>query len=450
MSSKSLRLRLALAAAMSTTMALICAGLVLTAIFERHVNRRIEAELDAFLRELAAEVSFTPEGVMQLGRLPGDPRFELPFSGHYWQLEDDATRSHVRSRSLWDFVITLPRDARDNETHRYIVPGPLGSTLLVRERHIAYPDAAKQPSEIRIAVAIDRKEFLDVRRAFADDVTLSLIALASILMLSSWLQISVGLRPLEALRRSVMAVGAGTAKRIDVDEPEEVMPLVAEVNSLLDAQATAIERARARAADLAHGLKTPLTVLQTDAARLREKGENDIAAEIDEVATGMRRHVERELARARLDTGTRKRVVPIGLRPVIDGVVRTLMRTPRGALLEWSVDIPSTATAAMQEEDLAELVGNILDNAVKWAEQEIVIKAFPGPLALTIEDDGPGVNATQLDQLGQRGLRLDRAVEGSGLGLAIAREILDAYGATMTVSLREPHGLRIVINQPPL
>lgn len=159
----------------------------------------------------------------------------------------------------------------------------------------------------------------------------------------------------------------------------------------------------------------------------------------------MRRHVEHELARARLASGTLRRATTIALRPVIEGVVRTLMRTPRGALLVWSIDVPS-ATAAVPE-DLAELVGIILDNAVKWAEQEITVKASAGPLSLIIEDDGPGVKSSQLDQLGQRGLRLDRAVEGTGLGLAIARDILDAYAATMTASLREPSGLRLELRQ---
>jgi signal transduction histidine kinase len=450
MSGKSLRLRLALAATISIALALLLAGFVLSALFERHVNRHVEAELDGWLLRFATEVGFTPEGALQLGQAPGDPRFEQPFSGHYWQIDDDREIAKLRSRSLWDHVISLPK--RSGKRHRgsaavhsHLAAGPQESSLLVRERYIAYPSEG-QRREVRIMVALDRKQIIDTRRAFAGDITLPLALLAGILMLASLVQIVVGLRPLEALRRSVMAVRSGERKRIEVDEPEEVMPLVAEVNSLLEAQSAAIERARTRAADLAHGLKTPLTVMALDAERLRQKGETALADEIEDLASGMRRHIGRELTRARLDSTARVKA-PVAVRDVLDGVTRTLSRTPKGAQIKWTVDVPASASAAMREEDLAELIGNLLDNAVKWAESEVRITAARGPLALVIEDDGPGVTADQLDRLGERGIRLDMGVEGTGLGLAIARDILDAYGGTMAFANRAPHGLNVTVRQ---
>lgn len=184
---------------------------------------------------------------------------------------------------------------------------------------------------MRITAGLDRKEIVEARSEFAGDVALSLAILAVALLFASWGQIAIGLRPLEGLRRSVNAVRAGEQKTVAVDEPEEIMPLVAEVNSLLDAKAKAIESAKARAANLAHGLKTPLTVLATDAERLRQKGETEIADELQDLAFGMRRLINHELSKARLQSAPRITTEGIVIRDVIEGLIRTLSRSPKGS-----------------------------------------------------------------------------------------------------------------------
>jgi signal transduction histidine kinase len=229
------------------------------------------------------------------------------------------------------------------------------------------------------------------------------------------------------------------------------MPLVGEVNELLEAQEQAIARARAHAADLAHGLKTPLTVLAADAQRLRDKGEGEIAAELEDLADIMRRYVDRELARVRI--GVRKGTVQSGadVRTVAEPIVRTLQRTPRGGTLHWTVDITNTPKAAVDPEDMAELLGNLLDNACKWARGAIWLHTTADSVVrIVIEDDGPGVPAQNLAALGQRGLRLDRRVQGTGQGLAIVSEIVEAYGGELIIGRSERGGLRVEARLPPL
>jgi signal transduction histidine kinase len=227
------------------------------------------------------------------------------------------------------------------------------------------------------------------------------------------------------------------------------MPLVDAVNSLLESQTRAMENAKTRAADLAHGLKTPLTVLLADAARLRASGEPEIAGEIEELANAMKGHVDRELSRVRLQGLDGLVQAKTALEPIVMRLVRALGRTPKGELLDWQVSLPEGAEVAVREEDLAELLGNLLDNACKWAASEVVIAAaLNGTVTISIKDDGPGAPEALMHWLGQRGLRLDQKVPGTGQGLAIAMDIAKAYGGTLTFELEKPHGFQASVVFP--
>lgn len=451
---RSLRLRLVLAAIFSIALALAVAGVGLALIFERHVVRRVGVELDAHLRQLADEIAFAADGTLQLSRDPSDPRFNDPLSGLYWQALDEGNGQRLRSRSLWDQSLVLPpRRADLGVVERHVIPGLSQYNLLVAERTVAYTDKAANRI-VRLAIAVDRRDIVRARTAFASDAAKLLGLLALVLMAAAWTQIVVGLRPLEAVRRSVNRVRSGDQPRIAVDRPTEVMALVGEVNSLLDAQDAAIEQARRRAADLAHGLKTPLQVLAMDAERLRAKGEAQMADEIDELAAGMRRHVGRELSRARLQSWASTIALRTPVAESVNQIVRTLARSPKGQTMNFEIDVAADATAAIPSADLTEMIGSLLENAVKWAKSEVRVQAFNAPgsasvpgLTLVIEDDGPGVSPELLASLGKRGVRLDETVEGTGLGLAIAIDIVDAYGAQIAFGNREPTGFRVTITQ---
>jgi signal transduction histidine kinase len=445
----SLRLRLLLLGGGTVAVALLIAGAGITGLFERHVERRAVIELDTYIRQISAGVSFDAKGAAAFNHTLPDPRFGEPLGGLYWQIQDETDDRLLRSRSLWDEVLKLPRDMLDpGKVHLHTIDGPPGSVLLARERSISYATPAGT-HRVRIAVALDMREIRAALAEFGTDIVRALALLGIALMAAAWAQITLGLKPLKVLRESVLAIRSGQKKRIDVAGPREVMPLVSAVNSLLDAQAQAMESAKARAADLAHGLKTPLTVLIADAAKLRASGATAVAAEIEELADIMRRNIDRELSRARLESAHGLQVHVTWVEPVVAKLVRALGRTPQGEVLEWSASIPRDAAAPVREDDLAELIGNLLDNACKWAASAVTISAKAGDgITITIEDDGPGAPEAFVHRLGERGLRLDGEVPGSGFGLAIAQDIVRAYGGTLTFANIEPHGFKATIGFP--
>ncbi len=445
----SLKLRLLTAGAASILLALAVAGLGLLLLFERHVERRMAAELQAHLRQLVSGLERGADGSLDVARPPAEPRFEEPLSGLYWQIAAEPGRPAVRSRSLWDAALDLPPDSlADGELHEHSIAGPGRSSLLVVERSIRLPPDLGS-GNARVAVALDRADIHAAGLAFAADLIPSLAVLAGFLLAASAAQVAVGLRPLDAVRRRLHAVRSGREARLGTAFPDEVQPLAAEVDHLLDAQETAMVRARARAADLAHGLKTPLTILASDAEELRTRGETRIADEIAALVDGMRRHVDRELARAR--AGTRLRggaAEPV--RPVVEQVTAVLRRTPRGQSLQWTIDVAPELAAPVDAQDLAEVFGNLGENAVKWAASKIRIagREEDGAVTVSVQDDGPGVADDQIGTVLARGGRLDEAQPGSGLGLAIVADLSDAYGGTLTIGRSPLGGLSATVRFP--
>ncbi len=449
MTQRSLRFRLLVAAVVSVAAALLIAGISLVMMFERHVERRIGSELETYLNQITASVGVTTNGRIAFSHDLADPRFNQPLSGLYWQIQDEERPTLLRSRSLWDNVVELPADElTGSAVHEHLLPGPAGQALIVRERQILFqPDSEER--RIRIAVAVDKQTLVEARNAFAADMLPYLVVMAAVLLAAAWIQVRIGLAPLDSVRRGVTDIRSGATRRLERVYPDEVMPLVDEMNGLLEAQQQAIERARAWTADLAHGLKTPLMVLTADSQRLREAGDSSIADDLDQLAETMRRRVDRELIRARVRSGIETKRVLADAGDAVKRVVRTLKRTPRGTALAWSVKAPDGADAAILPEDLTELLGNILENATKWADAAVSVSVSKGnAIIIQVEDDGPGVAEDQLITLGQRGVRLDEQKQGSGLGLAIARDVAEAYHGVLSFDQSPMGGLAVTVRIP--
>lgn len=447
MKTGSLRLRLWLAATLALSAALVLAGLLLVQLFERHVTRHYDEELQSWLRQLAAAVEFTPDGKITLDTHFQDARFGERLSGLYWQIEEDKTGFILTSPSLWDTRIPLPHDPLDDgRVVSHILPGPGGQTLRIQERQIVF-DLPWGSRALRMAVAVNTGVITAAARDFAGDLWVSLAGVGALLLAATWFYIGIGLKPLDSIRRSLQQVRAGKARRLEGKFPSELLPLVGETNDLLAAQDDSLARARARAADLAHGLKTPLSVLQSDAERLREAGQDEIAGEIAQLVTQMRRHVERELARARLG---QQRFQETPLLPVVTRLAEVFRRSPRGQALAWTISIDGGLTVGADGEDLTELLGNLLDNACKWAAHAITIgaEADSAAIRITVQDDGPGVPHGALAALAGRGVRLDESVPGTGLGLAIARDIAEACGGQLTFTNRPDGGFAATAQFP--
>jgi signal transduction histidine kinase len=439
----SLRLRLVLAATASIVAALTLAGLALIVLFERHIERRIDDELGNHMRQLVAAIEVADNGALDVSTGLADPRFEQPLSGLYWQVERRDASSR-RSRSLWDQQLSLPPAPLTLGASRQVpLHGPGGVPLVGLQRVIEITNTGKV-HVARLAVAINRAEVDRPVALFRRELGWSLSLLALFLTAGAWAQIAVGLRPLSQLRRLLRRVRTGEDRRLTTSIATEVQPLVDEVNALLDSQERSIARARTRAADLAHGLKTPLTILGTIAGEQRAAGQTGPASEISAQVATMQHHIDRELVRARIASVGRP--TPLVLRPEIERLVAAMRRMPRGDALQWMIDVPPDVAIAWDRADCAELLGTLLDNARKWATARVRISWTSGRSGeLRIEDDGPGVPVGKIPEILTRGGRLDETREGSGFGLAIAGEIVEAYGAGMTVETSSMGGLAIVI-----
>jgi signal transduction histidine kinase len=434
----SLRLRLAIAGAVSLIFALLIAFFGLSLIFERHVERRVAAELALHLDQLIAALTLK-DGKLALDRQPADPRFTQPLSGLYWQvMSGDEV---LRSRSLWDAELELPPLDPGAPVSRTI-PGPQQTSLLTIEREVVGGKRLGNRT-VLLAVAVIRRDIEVATSAFRREMLPYLMLLALLFVAATVLQITIGLRPLGALRDKVADIRQGRASRIGDGFPVEVLSLTRELDELVASREEQIRRAREHAADFAHGLKTPLQAMAGDIRRLRERGEIDLADRIQSLATVMRRHVDHQLARARMagrPTGN------ADARAVIEGVVAVLARTPQGELLNWELDVPGEIRARIDAEDLTEVVGSVLENAMRYARQSVVVRAaiIAGDATIEIVDDGPGIPADKIDYVLGRGRRLDESSGGAGLGLAIANDIVTAAGGTLSIQNGEV-GLRVVI-----
>ncbi len=443
MKTLSLRSRFLTLHLLLVTLALLITGYGLTQLFERHVERRVSAELDTFLVQITAKISFDENNDVQLPEKFADPRFEKIFSGLYWQVNNETSGTIRRSRSLWDHLLILPERApATRKVRTYHLEGPAATILLAHERHLVFNNAGTDQI-LRIVVALDIADLNQAIDEFTLELAIALFILAVFLFLAGWVQISIGLRPLKFVRDSIAAVREGTSARVTAQLPSEVSPLADEVNNLLGAQEQAIAKAKNRADNLAHGFKTPLTALISDVKRLRERGQEDIAADIEEVTRIFRRQIERELTSSRIRA--QKTQSNVNILDVIDNITTTLKRTPDGENKAVHINCAADTTGAIDVDDLAEILGNLLENAFKHAKSAIAINVTEtgSHIKITIEDDGPGISPQLLELAQQRGVRLDQSVSGTGLGLAIVNEILEIYGTKLKLENAQMGGLKV-------
>lgn len=430
----SLRLRLFVAAALLIALALFLTGLALIRMFETQVRERVITGLENDLLQLAGTINIgTDGGVSTEGDL-ADPRYQEPYGGRYWRIDfipipGEPQLKPLSSRSLWDYELN-PEDPT----------GPEGERLIFAKRELGIERNGKAQRLVMVAAAHEE----EVQRPLGelrDQLVLSLVIIGTILVTGAWLQVTVGLNPLKTMREQVAAIRTGRSRRVQGHYPDEVAPLVRELNDVLDIRDASLERARRRAGDLAHGLKTPLTVLSSIARELRKDGRMRQADDIDEQADAMLRHVERSLARARLSSGGGHATAAV--RPVVDKVVAAVARLPGAEDLDFDIRVDEGAMLPLDQNDLTELLGNLLDNARKWAKTTVVVEQSGS--GLIIEDDGPGVPDGELARISERGRRLDESKQGSGLGLSIVEDIADIYGLTVTFGRSPLGGLRVEI-----
>jgi len=449
---RSLRLRLLAGTLVWIVAAIAIAGWSLADLFRQHVAEQFRAGLAIHLEQLTANLMIAPDGTPSLSVPLSDARLSRPYSGLYWQVDrlDDSlhtqTRGIIRSRSLWDSVLEVPADASaDGKLHQYRLSGPDGATLGMIERMV-YP--AEQPEQpLRLIVAADIGLISEPVEHFNGLLAWSLGVLGLGLGVAVIVQVQIGLRPLGLLRRSLTAVREGEAQRIDGRFPLEIQPMVDDFNEVLAHNARIISHARTQAGNLAHAVKTPLTILANAAAR-SDPGLPQLVSGQVEMA---RRQIDYHLAQARAAAAANVPGVRSEVRPLVISLVRVMEHLYRDkAVAATIVDTSFEPVFRGEQQDLQEMLGNLLDNAWKWAASrvEISFQHEGGQLTVLIDDDGPGLASEQRQAVLVRGVRADEQVHGTGLGLAIVDDLARLYGGSIELDDSSLGGLRVRLTLP--
>ncbi len=467
----SLRSRLLLGTLVWIIASIVVAGWALGSLFRQHVTAQFHAELLTHLDQLTANLALDPAGRPILALPLSDPRLSRPYSGCYWQVDEmavagsaagdgSAAKGLLRSRSLWDFALAAPADTpADGEIHRHRIVGPEGRMVGLVERTVRIDDTPDgRPRVFRLIAAADEREMEEPIAQLNNTLWLALGVLAAGLVAAAMVQVFVGLAPLGKLRASLGKVRSGETARLEDDFPVEVMPLVEEFNSVLVQNAEVVERSRTQAGNLAHALKTPLSVLANaaDAAGGNDgsggRGDaRELARLVAEQVETARKQVDYHLARAQAAASVRVPGTRTPLLPVVDGLVRTMRRIHAERGLDLHVgEVPASLAFRGEVQDLQEMLGNLLDNACKWAAHEIRIGARRQGemLEIVIDDDGEGIPAGQRDAVIRRGVRADEQVPGSGLGLSIVDDLARLYGGRVELADSPLGGLRSVLVLP--
>ena len=440
---RSLGARLFAGALLFLGIALFLTWLSLSKLFQAYVNESYYRELLSISDTIAAGISASAEG-LKLVREPTDPRFSVPASGRYWQVEGllDGLK---RSRSLWDQELEHLESFTTNPALFY-AHGPGGGDVVVLHNDVSFERGGKT-FKATISVGADQAEYQAATAQFRDELVRMLAFTGIFLALASALQIFVGLQPLVRVRKAVAAVRHGTSSRIEDHGPVEVRPLIAEINTLLSAERSAVERARARASDLAHGLKTPLTILAQIGESADKSGDGEQARRIRDQVDAIRSRTDRQLALARSGARGASQLDAGALTAKLATVVAS-MAAARGITLENHV-APHTLIRA-DATDYAEALGNLIDNAIAHAKSRVVVSAEDKGqfIRLTVADDGCGIQSEYRDIALQRGQRLDESGSGTGLGLAITADTVRAYGGSISLETSAMDGLAVHLDWP--
>ena len=429
----SLTRRMIVVAALWISALLLLGGLALDRVLTRSIVDSFDKQLVLVLnKSLVAAAEIGPDGEVRLNRPPADQRFIEPYSGVYFQISGQGADAFP-SRSLWDRRLRVVDAHHDVNVHVYDSGEFAGEPLRIAERDVQLPGSN---TRWRFQVAQSR-EMIDTQiRDLRSTLFWSFLALGIGLLVLATLQTFYGLWPLRRVRREVALIRSGTQTRVTQAFPAEIRPLTEEINQLLAHSEEQAEEARRHAGNLAHALKTPLTVI-TNAATANSP---DLSDTVCREATVMRRQVDHHLARARA-IGRR---ASAQARAVVWDSVDAVQRAVDRLYANVTVDIAGDrkAQARVERQDLDEMIGNLVENAAKYGGGRVfvTVERSDSMIDIMVEDDGRGIPEQQRDAIFQRGARLDTDKPGTGLGLAIVRDVAEIYGGRITLEESEDLG----------
>ena len=451
MGPKSLAFRLFVSAAAWVLVVIPIAAVLLSSLYRQSIERNFDARLDVYMTSLVAastaeggEVPETPESL-------GAPIFDIPFSGWYWQIKalKGTERPLFVSDSLLDQQLDLPSQEGvppdDTLTRRSYGTGPDDENVRMVEREIR--PGANASDGYSYAVAGDAAEIDTDLAQFTTMLVLALVILGVGLTVATFFQVRFGLLPLRAIRHDLAAIRSGDAEKLEGELPDEIKPLQTELNALIQSNRDVVERARTHVGNLAHALKTPLSVISNEA----RAHDGSLSDKVVEQAELMRTQITHHLDRARV--AARSGVIGgvTDVEPTLMALKRALDRIYGEKGIDLRVSVDPGLSFQGEKQDFEEMTGNLIDNACKWANGSVAVTArrlSDDTISVSVDDDGPGLTKAERERVVKRGQRLDESKPGSGLGLSIVADLAHLYKGRFALENAEGGGLSARLTLP--
>lgn len=445
---RSLKARLITVAAIWVVAGVAVAGVLLSSQFKGFLVEQFYHELHEHLDELEGVLALNESGRVEVQRALSDPRYQIPLSGFYWEVQA-GDRAVARSNSLEGPMLKVPDDGgADALVHEHSISGPTGE-LLIAERLRWIRDDEKP---IRIIIGTDKRLLDQVLAQFNTTLMWSLGLLSLSMIVIAGLLLMFAMAPIGRLRSAFADYRSGATPDMRGSFPHEVQPLIDDLNSLIAASGEQVQRARAQAGNIAHGLKTPLAILVDEAGRLKDKGDDKAADVVLDQCRRMQSQIDYQIARARAAASRGKPGTACSLTETADGVVRALGRLHVERGLTFDNRIPADVMVACETQDLNEILANLIDNACRYAKTRITLRLddaqTDGLVRIIVEDDGPGLPPEAREVVFNIGERWDTRPGGSGLGLAIVRDLVNLCGGKIRLDQSDLGGLKVIVDLP--
>ena len=444
-----------------SALALVVTAILLTTLYKNNAQKNFQELLTAHLYNLMGVVDRSDNGALTGSPNLGDPHFQQPFSGWYWSvipLDDKSgevkNRLSIRSNSLGGEKLNTPGTKtvpfKDGFLRVFQIIGIQGEELTVAEAQIFLGEG---DNLYRFLVAGNNETLEQETSEFTQNLVIFLALFGVGIVISTFVIIKYGFRPLDRAKDALNDIRNGEVERLEGTFPDEITPLITEMNALIDANKTVLERARTQVGNLAHALKTPISVLKNEA---RSPGV-DLAPKVIEQTENMQEHVQRYLGRARIaaQVGSINARTPVA--PVLGRMVRVMQRLNPHLQYVKNDSGAEGFSFRGEQQDLEEVLGNLIENASRFAVEQVKISVHSAPipnniqatmLEMIIEDDGPGLSKEQRAKALKRGLRLDETKPGSGLGLSIVNDIVQEYKGAIELGESELGGLKVCVFLP--
>jgi signal transduction histidine kinase len=407
-------------------MAFLIFWIIVSSNIQKLTENYIASRLEHDIETLVAAVEFDKQNKLIINATQIDSLYNRPFSGHYYRIQHQQTL--FRSRSLWDQTLPIKEITAAGYQQTY-QQGPENQPLIVISRRFN-----KQNQTIIVSVAEDLTSIKKDINQFKNYFAIIAFAFLLILLLLQAIILHFGLKPLRKIRSELYALEKGIITKLTTDVPVELEAVVNEVNHLTLALYKRLKRSRDALSDLSHAVKKPLTLLQHFSDKNQTTFDNDSVIFLNEQIKSIQHITDRILKRARV-AGNSKLNTPFNINDDLPLLIKTIAAMYPEKNINVKLDIPTTLERHFDREDMLELLGNLLDNAWKWANKTVYFSTKEtDQITITIEDDGPGANEKSLNELSNRGVRLDETIDGFGFGLAIAADIIRDYNGTLLFS----------------